>query len=141
MTRWILAGAAAGLMAAGCAAKTHEAKPAPVSAPVAATARRDVPGGVVEEGVVTVAARVEAVDLKNRIVTLRGSDGKVVDVEVGDEVRNLPQVHKGDEVVATYYESIAISVKKPGDATPGIVSVLVCTDSPGGKARAMAQAS
>lgn len=134
---WILAGATVAMITGGCATAHHE-KPAAVPAPVAATAVREVPGGMVEEGMVTMAARVEAVDLTNRVVTLRGPDGKIVDVEVGDEVRNLPQVHKGDEVVATYYESIAISVRKPGDAKPGIVSADTASraelgQKPGGK--------
>ena len=34
-------------------------------------------------------------------------------------MRNLPQVQKGDDVVVTYYESIAITVRKPGEAKPG----------------------
>jgi hypothetical protein len=34
-------------------------------------------------------------------------------------VRNLPQVKVGDEVTASYYESLAYEVKKPGTATPG----------------------
>ena len=36
-----------------------------------------------------------------------------------DTVRNLPQVQVGDEVTASYYESLAYEVKKPGTATPG----------------------
>ena len=121
-TRWITIGAAAAASCAiaACAARQEKA---PVPPPVAATSVRDTPAGVVEEGVVTVAARVEAVDQERRIVTLRGPEGNLVDVEVGPEVRNLPQVRKGDDVVATYYESIAVSVKKPGgDAKPGIVT-------------------
>ena len=36
-----------------------------------------------------------------------------------DTVRNLPQVKVGDEVTASYYESLAYEVKKPGTAVPG----------------------
>jgi len=110
-------GAAALVSVLGCA--THQ-KPAPVPPPVAAVAVTDVPHGVVREGVVTVSARVEAVDLEHRIVTLRGPEGNLVDVEVGDEVRNLPQVRKGDDVVVTYYEALAATVRKPGEVSPGI---------------------
>jgi hypothetical protein len=38
----------------------------------------------------------------------------------GDEVRNLAQVKRGDQVQATYYESLVIQVLKPGSAKPGI---------------------
>jgi hypothetical protein len=109
-----MTGALIGTMA-GCGARQTNPPP-----PVAAVATTETATGVVDEEVVTVAAKVVAVDLENRVVTLRGPDGKVTDVTVGDEVRNLPQVRKGDDVVATYYESIAITVRKPGAAKPGI---------------------
>ena len=37
-----------------------------------------------------------------------------------DSARNLAQVKKGDIVEATYYESIAVNLRKPGEATPGV---------------------
>jgi hypothetical protein len=53
-------------------------------------------------------------------VTLKNAEGEVFDVEVGEEVRNLPQVKKGDDVVVTYYESLALTLRKPGEAKPGV---------------------
>lgn len=61
-------------------------------------------------------ATVKAIDLKKRIVTLTGSEGKVFDVKVGEEAKNLPQVKVGDLVTVTYYESIAVKVYKKGEA-------------------------
>jgi len=94
----------------------HQNPPPPVAAAIVA----EKPGSVVEQSVVTIAARVVKVNQKNRVVTLRDADGKVFDINVGEQVKNLPQVKKGDDVVATYYESIAITVRKPGEATPGV---------------------
>lgn len=75
-------------------------------------------GKMIEAGggaeVVTVTATVQAVDQANRIVTLKGPEGNVFDLKVGDEVRNLPQVKAGDIVVAKYFEAVAIEVKKGG---------------------------
>jgi hypothetical protein len=102
-------------MVAGCAAQ--KATPPP---PAAASAVAEKPGQVVEESIETVAARVVKVDQKSRVVTLRNSLGEEFDVHVSDEVRNLPQVKKGDDVVISYYESVAITLKKPGEATPGV---------------------
>lgn len=111
------------LVMAACAAhKTTAEPPQPAGHAIAAGAVADTPTGKVTEGLVSISATVEAVNLKKRIVTLRGPEGRVVDLEVGEEVKNLPQVHKGDTVVATYYESIAIEVKKPGEAQPGITT-------------------
>ncbi|HVN87272.1 MAG TPA: hypothetical protein VMW17_20760 [Candidatus Binatia bacterium] len=98
---------------AGCASMSKEAAPAPpaVAAPL--------PSGTVAENLVTATAKVKAIDLKTRHVTLQRADGSVVKFVAGDEVRNLPQVKVGDDVTVTYYESLAYEVKKPGDAAPG----------------------
>jgi len=112
---WKVGVASAALVGlAGCG--MHQNPPPPVAAAIVA----EKPGSVVEQSVVTIAARVVKVDQKKRIVTLRDADGKVFDINVGEQVKNLPQVKKGDDVVATYYESIAITVRKPGEATPGV---------------------
>jgi hypothetical protein len=71
--------------------------------------------GVVEA--VRVTASVEAVDLKNRIVTLKGPRGNVFAVPVSEQAKNLPQVKVGDIVELDYFESIAIDVKR-GDGLP-----------------------
>ncbi len=71
---------------------------------------------------VTVKATVEAIDLATRMVTLKGPKGNTFTFKAGEQVRNLPQVKVGDVVVAKYYESIAVDVKKPGQATPGMTA-------------------
>lgn len=76
--------------------------------------------GTLGEQAITMTATVKKIDLKNRRVTLEGPSGKPVTVTVSDAVRNLPQVKVGDVVAATYYQSVAYEVKKPGEATPGV---------------------
>ena len=73
-------------------------------------------GEVKRERVVNLTGTVEAVDLANRVVTIKGSKGKIVDLKVGEEAKNLDQVKVGDKVVAKYYESIAYRLMKPGEA-------------------------
>ena len=58
----------------------------------------------------TVTATVEALDKKNQTVTLKGPEGKSVTVKVKDP-KNMENVNVGDEVVITYSEALAISVK------------------------------
>ena len=58
-------------------------------------------------------AKVEAIDLKTRSLSLKRADGEVVAIKVGEEVKNLPQVKKGDEVKLDYYESVAFEVREP----------------------------
>ena len=112
-TMWTVV-AAAGVAAAlgGCA--SEKAAKATPPAPTVATERVEGKDSVTESQLVTVTVTVVKVDLDNRIVTVRGPEGKVVDLKVSDEVRNLPQVHKGDQIVAKYYESVAVEVLKPG---------------------------
>jgi len=69
--------------------------------------------------VVTVTAVVENVDQAKRQVTLRGPEGNLNTIHVGPEVKNLPQIHKGDEVNVAYYESVAIQIRQPGTAKLG----------------------
>src|SRR5262249_46623880 len=96
----------------------HKPAPAPAPSPVAqAPAPEPV---LATAGEVTVTATVAAINQKTRRVTLRDADGNETSFTAGDEVRNLKQVHKGDKVSATYYESLAVSVLKPGEAEPGI---------------------
>jgi hypothetical protein len=68
----------------------------------------------------TVTATVEAIDQATRMVTLKGPEGNTFTFKAGEEVRNLPQVKVGDQVIAKYYEALAVEVKKPGEATPGV---------------------
>lgn len=68
--------------------------------------------------VVALTATVEAIDVAQRLVTLKGPRGKVVTVTVDERVKNLPQVQVGDQVVVKYYEALALRVVQPGEATP-----------------------
>jgi hypothetical protein len=106
---------AAALGFGGCATKTQAPPPPEILTGSSSTAK----GGSRQQAVV-VTATVEKVDLEKRQVTLRGPEGDVSTIHVGDEVRNLPQVKRGDHVIVTYYESVAFQVLKPGEAKPSI---------------------
>ena len=105
------------LAATGCAGSNPPAPPAPP--PAATAASQPLPSGTVGTNLVTATARVKALDQQTRQVTLERADGSEVTVYADDTVRNLPQVHVGDEVTASFYESLAYEVKKPGTTTPG----------------------
>jgi len=71
---------------------------------------------VAERGSVErVEAVVEAINVDNRIVTLRSlTEDETVVMEVGDEVRNLAQVQVGDRVVVQFFQAVAVDLKKGG---------------------------
>ena len=102
----------AGLILAGCAStpdKSQPAQPAPPPPPPPTVAE----GSEIELGdVVTVRATVQAVDLENRLVTLKGEKGRVVTINVSEEARNLDQVQVGDKVTFKYREAMAIQLDK-----------------------------
>lgn len=58
-------------------------------------------------------ATIDAVHLPSRTVTLKTNDGRMVPLKVGPEVRNLPQVKKGDTVELDYFEAIEFEVRQP----------------------------
>ena len=73
-----------------------------------------------QSGLVTVTATVEAIDQATRMVTLKGPEGNTITFKAGDRIKNLSQVKVGDLVHVKYYESVAVEVKKPGEAKPGV---------------------
>jgi Cu/Ag efflux protein CusF len=67
---------------------------------------------------VTAKATVEAIDKTNRIVTLKGPEGNLVMVKADPSVKRFDELKVGDVVTATYTESIAVKVRKPGEPDP-----------------------
>jgi hypothetical protein len=78
------------------------------------------PGTATIKGTTKVTATVQNIDPATRIVLLKGRNGKVVEVVVGDEARNFDQLKVGDVVTAVYHEALTLNLKKKGD---GITSV------------------
>jgi hypothetical protein len=63
---------------------------------------------------ITVKATVVAVDHANRVVSLKGPQGTVVDLEVDESVKRFDNLKVGDTVNVAYYESVAYEIQKPG---------------------------
>jgi hypothetical protein len=75
--------------------------------------RGEKPAGVVAQ-TINVTALVENVDHRNREVTLKGPSGDILTLAVDKNVQNFDQVQKGDHVVVTYSEAIAVQVTPKG---------------------------
>ena len=95
-----------------------------------AKASPDIAAAAVGEAV-TITATVEKIDLKNRLVTLKGPEGNQVTIHVDKRVKNLPQVKKGDQVTVDYFESVAIDLRKPGEPPEVAAAGGVATAKPG----------
>ena len=73
------------------------------------TKKGDEPNVIVAEKNV-VKATIEDIDAAKRELTLKDSKGDTHKMKVSEEVKNLDQVKKGDEVSIGYYQSVALSV-------------------------------
>lgn len=93
------------------------ASPTPEPAVNVASSVEEGEDRVERRNLVTVTAIVEAIDHEQRLVTLRGPEGRITTLRVDEAVKNLPQVRKGDQVLVAYYESLAFQVRKPGEAS------------------------
>lgn len=71
-------------------------------------------GGVVEDKF-SVTATVSSIDRATRQVTLTGSDGSRTRFIAGPEIRNLDQLHEGDNVTATISERLVIFVRSDSE--------------------------
>jgi Cu/Ag efflux protein CusF len=67
---------------------------------------------------VTVKATIVSIDKTARMVTLRGPKGNDVTLHADQTVTRFDQLKVGDQITATYSESLAVSVRKPGAAAP-----------------------
>jgi hypothetical protein len=65
---------------------------------------------------ISVQGTVTAIDHANRTVTIKGSQGNVLILTVDDSVTRFHAMKVGDTVKASYYESVAYDIKKPGTA-------------------------
>lgn len=104
------------LLATGCATPwdkppTREKTPTAIQQPAPRLETRNK---------VTATAIVQAVDLENRQVVLKGKGDRLHTITVSEEVRNLPQVKVGDRVELTYYEALAVNLEK--NTTGGIAT-------------------
>ncbi len=104
-------------LALACSTPTQTPPPPQVD-----TTSSSVPGHATRTELVQVSAVVESIDHDTRMVTLRDSEGRLVTFRVGEAVRNLPQISRGDRVDAAYYRSLAIDLHKKGEATPSVSS-------------------
>jgi hypothetical protein len=65
--------------------------------------------------VLSVTGEITAVDVANRIVSIKGPRGNINDLRVDPAVRNLEQVKVGDRVRLSYRIGVAVALVKGGD--------------------------
>ena len=84
---------------------------------VFAQASAQTPAGV-QAKPITATATIEAIDRSTRQITLKNQKGELAMIVAGPEVKRFDELKVGDTVSATYYESVAVNVRRPGDPGP-----------------------
>jgi hypothetical protein len=69
----------------------------------------------VAEASATVTATIEAIDKTNRTLTLKPPKGASVEIKAPEQMEGFNNLRVGDQVTATYFEAVAVNVRKPGD--------------------------
>jgi Cu/Ag efflux protein CusF len=64
---------------------------------------------------VSATATIQAIDKANRLVTLKDESGAEDTMQVGPAMKRFDELKVGDKVKVTYYESLVLQVRKPGD--------------------------
>jgi len=76
---------------------------------------------------------VVAVDPATRTVSIKNKQGKITDVQVGDDVRNFDQIHVGDVVTAEYTEALSVSMTRQTGMRSSIERKMESRSAPGAK--------
>jgi Cu/Ag efflux protein CusF len=77
-----------------------------------------------KEKLVSIVAKVEAINMATREVTVKGPQGNTVTFTVDKQVARLNEIAVGDDIVADYYVSLAAELRAPTaaeKATPVVV--------------------
>jgi len=70
----------------------------------------------IPEESITATAVIEAIEAKTRTLTIRNEDGTVETMAVPSEVERFRALKVGDKITVTYYSSLIVRLKKPGEA-------------------------
>jgi hypothetical protein len=82
----------------------------------------------------TATAKVVALDKSLRSVTLRGEDGRLIDVHAGDEVRNFDQIAVGDTLRVHYRQVLAATLLPAGsEGAPAGAAIVAARAKAGAK--------
>lgn len=85
-----------------------------------ASAQGGAPVAAAGEGVsFSAKAKIVALDVPGRVVTVKGADGKLWTFKVSKQVQNLDQVKVGDRIVVKGFVAVAVALKGPKSGPAG----------------------
>ncbi len=102
------------LTAAAAVALLNVAHAQQAPAPQAMEIKATGPGKAAGVRMLEIRAVVVGLNKADRGIDLKAANGRVVTLQVGDEVKNYDQIQLGDNVVARFMQSITLELKKGG---------------------------
>jgi hypothetical protein len=90
-------------------------------------------GAVMATATAKATATVVAIDAATRTVSLRDKQGKVTELQVGEDVRNFNQIRIGDVVTVEYKEALSVSMIRQSGMRSSIEREAVDRAPPGAK--------
>ncbi len=105
---------------------------AQAQAPQAVVLAASAPGQAAMAGKITLTATVVAIDAATRTLTLKGSEGKVVDIIAPPEAKKFDQIKVGDLVTVEYARALTLTLKKAGDGIRESTSETATAGAPAG---------
>lgn len=91
---------------------------APAQATASSGTVTRAPGAARTVQTIRTTATVVSIDPETRTVNLRRPDGRIVEIQVGDAVKNFGRIKVGDSVNVDYTEALSLELKKGGTGAP-----------------------
>jgi len=76
---------------------------------------------------------IQAIDAAARMLTVRLENGEVDSFEVGPQVTRFSELKVGDRIRASYFESVVLELRKPGEAAKAPADTLAATSGTAAK--------
>ncbi|MGH8787798.1 MAG: hypothetical protein ACREYA_22310 [Cupriavidus necator] len=90
-------------------------------------------GATKTTGTVKATATVVAIDAATRTISLKNKQGKVTDVQVGEDVRNFEQLRVGDMVTVEYTQALSVNLARQSGMRSSTERETVDRAAPGAK--------
>jgi hypothetical protein len=100
---------------------------------VAAAEEKKPAKPIVKSDKITMKATILEIDKTNRLLTVKGEKGEETTFYVDEAVQRFDALKVGDKITATYYESVAFELKKPGEVVPEESQAAIAGVTPGAK--------
>ncbi|WP_410499760.1 hypothetical protein [Chitinibacter sp. S2-10] len=91
------------------------------AAPTQQVAMVSKPGSVALAEIITANASISAIDAAKKTVTLKNAEGKTLDVQASEKVKNFDKLKVGDKVSVEYLQHLQVELLKTGSKVKKVI--------------------